>query len=379
MRKLLAVLVVALGMVVMPSASAAAEVIFDYIPSPLPGNVASYSYESWGVAEAGDGIEFSTNGVQTLDNAKVVVSSWACEIGTGWASENTVPCVTVPGSTFSIPITLNIYDPNDEMALVDSTTQTFNIPFRPSTNPECPETVNGQGWGDDCFLGLAHVITFDLTGVVVPDEIVYGVAWNTSDYGYDPIGDGAECAAIQYAGCPYDLLNLGVEGTAPSVGTDASPDGAWQYSVFASAYCDGGEGGTAVFRLDDGCWTGFNPLVQFNRFVAGGAGGGGGGGTPPPPPSAPTGPCTITGTAGPDQLVGTRGDDVICGRAGDDVIRARGGNDLVRAGGGNDRVRGGRGDDFLRGAAGDDFLHGGIGFDTCKGGRGVDTIRKCEA
>jgi hypothetical protein len=352
-------------------AAAATETIFDYIPSPLPDNVASYSYESWGVAEAGDGISFSTSGLQTLDNAKVVVSSWACQVGTAWAADNTVPCVTTPGSTFSMPITLNLYTPG--LALIASRTQTFNVPFRPSSNPECAETVNGQGWGADCFLGLAHVVTFDLTGMVVPDEIVYGVAWNTSSYGYAPIGDEAACAAVQYAGCPYDLLNLGVEGTTPSVGTDESPAGAYQYSVFPSAYCDGGT--ASVFRLDDGCWGGFNPLIRFSRFVAeGGGGGGGGGGTPPP-----TVDCTITGTAGADILVGTAGNDVICARAGDDIVRARGGADVVRAGAGNDRVRGNFGDDFLAGNAGNDRLRGGPGFDVCRGGRGVDILRGCEA
>jgi hemolysin type calcium-binding protein len=347
--------------------SAAAEVIFDYIPSPLPDNVASYSYESFGVAEAGDGISFSTNGPQTLDNAKVVVSSWACQIGTGWAAVNAVPCVTQPGSTFPISITLNIYDPNDAMSVVDTTTQTFDIPFRPSRNPDCPETENGQGWGQDCFLGFAHTIRFDLTGVVAPDEIVYGVAWNTSDYGYDPRGDGAACAAAQFAGCPYDLLNLGVEGNAPAmVGTDESPNGAWQYAVFGASYCDGGAGGVAEFRFDDGCWDGFNPLVQFSRFVSeGGGGGGGGGGTPPPPSSD----CTITGTDAPETLAGTDGDDVICAKAGADTLRGKSGDDLEK---------GGKGADLLKGGPGNDALNGGPGHDTCKGGKGSDTFKNCE-
>jgi Ca2+-binding RTX toxin-like protein len=372
MRRIIAVVLGAILALGVGTASAATEVIFDYVPSPLPDNVASYSYESWGVAEAGDIISFSSDGPQQLDTAKVVVSSWACETGTAWAADNAVPCTTIPGSTFAVPITLNLYDPN--LTLIDTTTQTFHIPFRPSSNPECPETVNGQGWGADCFLGLAHVITFDLSGITVPDAIVYGVAFNTSDYGYDPIGDGAACAAVQYAGCPYDLLNLGVEGTAPTVGTDLSPNGAYQYSVFPSAYCDGGTGGSSVFRFDDGCWAGFNPLVRFSRLIAEGGGGGGGGGTPPP-----TVDCTITGTAGADLLVGTAGNDVICAKAGDDIVRARGGADVVRAGAGDDRVRGNFGNDYLAGNAGNDRLRGGPGFDTCRGGRGVDILRSCEA
>jgi RTX calcium-binding nonapeptide repeat (4 copies) len=368
MRRLMTVGAFAVSMVTLSAqtVSAAAETIFDYIPSPLPDNVVSYSYESFGVAEAGDQISFSTNGNQTLDNAKVVVSSWACENGTGWAATNTVPCVTTPGSTFPVPITLYIYDPNDDpMSLIDTTMQTFNIPFRPSASEGCEPTVNGHGWGQDCLLGLAHIITFDLTGVVVPDEIVYGVAWNTASFGYDPIGNGAECGAVQYAGCDSSLLNLGIEGTAPpATGTDELPDGAWQNAAFAGSYCDGGTAGINVFRLDDGCWDGFNPLVRFSRFVAEG-GGGGGGGTPPPPSSD----CTITGTDAPETLTGTDGDDVICAKAGADTLRGKSGDDLEK---------GGKGADLLKGGPGNDALNGGPGYDTCKGGKGSDTFKNCE-
>jgi hypothetical protein len=374
MRRLVTVGAFAFAMVTLSTqtVSAAAEVIFDYIPSPLPGNVLSYSYESWGVAEAGDQISFSTNGNQQLDNAKVVVSSWACEVGTGWAPVNDEPCVTEPGSTFEQEITLKIYDPNDDMSVVATRTRTFDIPFRPSTDPECPATENGQGWGQGCFLGLAHVITFDLTGVIAPDEIVYGVAWNTSDYGYVPKGDGVACAAVQFAGCPYDLLNLGIEGTAPAaVGTDELADGIWQYSVFGSSYCNGVADDPTVFRVDDGCWDGLNPLVRFSRFVSEGGGGGGGGGvggggggTPPPAE------CTITGTNGADTLVGTADDDVICAKAGADTLRGKAGDDVEK---------GGNGRDLLKGGPGADVLNGGPGHDTCKGGKGPDTLKNCEA
>jgi Ca2+-binding RTX toxin-like protein len=362
MRKLLLGIAALALLLPMQVASADTETIFDYIPSPVPDNVASYSYESWGVAEAGDGIEFSTNGNQTLDSARVLVSSWACEDGTGWAAENTVPCETTPGSTYPVSITLNLYDPNDDMSLIDTTTQTFNIPFRPSASEGCEPTENGHGWGPDCVLGLAHAITFNLTGVVVPDEIVYGVAWNTASFGYDPIGNGPACQAVQYAGCDSSLLNLGTDGNAPPfVGTDLSPQGAWQYAAFPESYCDGGTGGINVFRFDDGCWGGFNPQVEFARFVQGGGGGGGGGGGPTPTPTPTPGECTITGTGGADTLTGTPGPDVICGKGGPDLLKGK------------------QGDDLLKGGAGADTLKGGKGFDTCKGGKGKDTIKGCEA
>ena len=121
--------------------SAAAETIFDYIPSPLPNNVASYSYESWGVAEAGDQISFSTNGNQTLDNAKVVVSSWACENGTGWAAENAVPCTTTPGSDVRRPDHAEDLRPErrDERGRYDDTDVQYPVP------PECERRMRADG------------------------------------------------------------------------------------------------------------------------------------------------------------------------------------------------------------------------------------------
>ena len=143
------------------------------------------------------------------------------------------------------------------------------------------------------------------------------MAWNTASFGDDPIGNGAECQTVQYAGCDSSLLNLGIEGDAPpAVRTDILPNGIWQNAAFATSYCDGGTGGINVFREDDVCWDGLNPLVRFSRFVSeGGGGGGGGGGTPPLPSSD----CTITGTDAPETLAGTDGDDVICAKAGADT------------------------------------------------------------
>jgi hypothetical protein len=39
-------------------------------------------------------------------------------------------------------------------------------------------------------------------------------------------------------------------------------------SATPAVYCDGGTGGTGTFRLDDGCWTGYNPLVRFTVKAA---------------------------------------------------------------------------------------------------------------
>ena len=45
------------------------------------------------------------------------------------------------------------------------------------------------------------------------------------------------------------------------MGTQPRPDDAYLYSTFGGAYCDGSLG-TGTFRLDEGCWTGFQPAIK---------------------------------------------------------------------------------------------------------------------
>jgi hypothetical protein len=235
-------------------------VIYDSIPTPLPGNVVSLGYEATSTAQFGDRVRFAgadrhvTTVVQTM-------SSWACESGT-WNGGN---CVTTPGATFSHPITLNIYQVgagNQPGALITSVTQTFAIPYRPSADPV---NCTGGRWfnGTSCFNGLANNITFNLSALnlVLPDEVIYSIAYNTTHYGAAPIGTSA--CSVTPQGCGYDSLNVGLDGNT-TVGTNPAPDDAYLSSTHGPFYCDGGAGGTGTFRLDAGCWTGFKPAVRFN-------------------------------------------------------------------------------------------------------------------
>jgi hypothetical protein len=40
------------------------------------------------------------------------------------------------------------------------------------------------------------------------------------------------------------------------------PDDAYLNSSSGGQYCDGGTGGIDTFRLDAGCWTGFQPAFK---------------------------------------------------------------------------------------------------------------------
>jgi hypothetical protein len=255
------VLTLLLGMLGAAQAFAQGLPIYNNIPNPLPGNLPSVGYEATGTAEFGDRVQFSAGSGRSLKTVVQTMSSWGCESG-NWFGGN---CVTTPGATFSHPITLNIYNVgagNSVGTLIGTITQTFAIPYRPSAdNVNC----TGGKWfdGTNCFNGYAVTITFNLGGLTVPNQVIYGIAYNTTHYGGAPVGQSAACFSSP-AGCGYDSLNVATVALPPTVGVNPAPDDAYYNSVFGGNYCDGGTGGTNIFRLDAGCWTGFKPAVRFN-------------------------------------------------------------------------------------------------------------------
>ncbi len=254
----------ALALLVFGATQAFGQTIYNNIPSPLPGNLDSIAYEANQAEEFGDRVQFAGTS-RTLTSVVQGMSSWGCESGFWFDGA----CVTTPGATFSHPITLNIYNVdagNQVGSLIASVTQTFAIPYRPSAdNINC----TGGRWYDassnTCFNGYANLITFNLTGmgIVVPNQAIYSIAYNTTHYGNPAIGESAPCYS-ESGGCGYDALNVLISDEAPTVGVNPAPTDAYFSTLTATNYCDGGVGGIGIFRLDAGCWFGFKPTVQFN-------------------------------------------------------------------------------------------------------------------
>ncbi len=260
-------LVLAFSMFNSSASASSGVVIYDSISDPLPGNIPSVGFEATSTSEFGDEIRFTADTGRVLQSVTVIMSSWGCESG-DWVS---MDCVTTSGATFDHPITLNLYAVDTSGSihspgeLLATLTQTFTIPYRPSADPvNCP-TEPGKWYSDGaCYNGLATPITFDFSAldVLLPDEIIWGVAFNTSHYGAEPIGVGASCYS-ELGGCGYDSLNVGVLTSDSIVGTDVDSAGAFLNSTWAGAYCDAGVGGTGTFRLDTGCWEGYRPQIRF--------------------------------------------------------------------------------------------------------------------
>jgi hypothetical protein len=251
------------------AASAEPELIYSNFPTPTPPNVVSQPFEASGSGQFGGTVEFAGL-ARKGPSVFVEMSSWACQSGSWTGSPE---CITTMGAKFEWPVTLNINQvgPGNTVGpLIGSITKTFKMPYRPSqNNKRCTGTHAGAyyvGTVGECFHGKLFKIFFTLSKVTLPAKAILSVAYNTSDFGTEPQRPKSPACEPN---CPYDSLNVGLTEppnelaptpVAPSVGTDPQPADAYHNSAWSGNYCDGGAGGTGTFRLDAGCWTGYQPL-----------------------------------------------------------------------------------------------------------------------
>ena len=233
--------------------------VYDSTVAPLPQDMYSEAFEATGTFEFGNEIHL-TSSTQPLSTVLVTMSSWPCETGSG------ATCSTTPGATYSVPITLNIYTAESGGvvgSLIASDTQTFQLPYRPSAdNTNClgpnldnpnaaPGAPNGE-WYDattkTCSIDLNSNITFAGSKFtpaepVLPGTVIYGIEYNTDNYGPNPIAG---------TNSPVDGLNVAVsdDSNDVSVGSDAVT-GDFLDSTENVSYCNNSPSlGTSVFQYD---------------------------------------------------------------------------------------------------------------------------------
>ena len=208
----------------------------------------SIAYAARSTAENGDLIAF-TGTKRRLASMTVTLEAFA--------KRSEYP--TWPAGVWQTPITLKLYTVDRSGAnpapgdLIVSNTKTFDIPWKPESDPTCatPSYYRASDNGL-CYSSVPANVTFDLSSLNVdlPDEVIFGVAFNTMNHGAAPTGvDG-----------PYSLLNIAVS-PSPSVGVNVEPDAIYYNSTFAGFYHDGGAGPTGIFRRDMG-WGTNTPAVQ---------------------------------------------------------------------------------------------------------------------
>ena len=226
-KRSLSILIAAMAIFALAGSASAASpgtsVIYSsLVSSPLHGNMPSLGAEAYAFNEIGNDVTFSTTSKnRSLGNVVVTMSSWGCQSGHWYSGD----CLTTPGATFPAPITFNVYDA-DGTTVLASSTKTFAIPYRPSASAKCTGDNAGK-WYDNalktCFNGFATNITFAFSGPVLPNSVVFGIAYNTTHYGHTPIGEGASCFTSP-SGCGYDSLNVALSTEADvSAGSETTP------------------------------------------------------------------------------------------------------------------------------------------------------------
>ena len=236
-------------------------VVYSSIPKPLKA-VASFPFEAGQGLEFGDGVNLTRTG--KLQRVRYVLSSWGCTSGHWYSSD----CVTTPGATFPVPITINVYavdnSTNRVGALLTTQTKTFNIPYRPSSDHvRCPDGQTFYSTVDAaCVHGLANVIVFDFHAprVNLPLQSIFSLSYNTSHYGPHPIGQSAPCYTSP-GSCGYDSLNVSSDGVGGPIGSPVDPNSVFDSFTQVVDYClPLGLG----FRIDTGCVPG--PITGWNLY-----------------------------------------------------------------------------------------------------------------
>ena len=242
MKKIiLAVAVAALAVIAASSlavssafASPVTSVVYDAVPSPTPGNVASLGFQATSTSEFGDYVHLAGTD-RKLDSVTVTMSDWA-----NYADYENDSRYSGNPSNWTHPVTVNVYSNHlgangAPDTLLATKTQTVTIPWHPVGS---------------AFNGIAFNATFDTfdlstPNVTLPNDVIVGIAYNTADYGAAP---------IHKAG-PYDSLNIGIPtGQTAGVGTDDSAANVFWNTSHAPFYADGGPAGVGIFRLDTN-WT----------------------------------------------------------------------------------------------------------------------------
>jgi hypothetical protein len=235
---LLAVIGTATALAAPSSSGGTAGVVYNAIPSKLPGSVPSEGFECCQTKEFGDAVGLGGT-ARTLQSMSVVLVSWGCENGHWYSGD----CSTTAGATFNVPLTFTIYEDNNNSpgAVLAQQTQTVNVLYRPSASANCTGEEAGKWYSSKdhtCYNGFAQTIkmTFSGVGVTLPSKVIWSAAYNTTSSGYNPIGVTA-CNASS-GGCGYDSLNVGAWSApnAPYAGTDINEDQAFRNGVMENGY-----------------------------------------------------------------------------------------------------------------------------------------------
>jgi hypothetical protein len=200
-------LTAALALVV-TATNAGAQVIYSNIPATTAGNYASQPYQAQQTSEFGNLLHLGA-GSRDLSQVSILMSTWA--IG------STYPALFAANSNgWTHNFTLNLYNVgagNSVGSLISTTTQNSLIAWRPEHDAQCGNNTAWDSANDNaCYNGLATRLDFNFASgtVILPNDVIVGLAFNTQSYGSSPMGVSG----------PYNSLNWAVGPSTTTAGSD---------------------------------------------------------------------------------------------------------------------------------------------------------------
>ena len=245
------------GAMMAASASAATEVAYNNlntVPSTVNGkpNEDTYSqdYEAFmGGGMFGGQVETVQTNSRVLKGLTTQVDEFACETG-----ENQLEtCQTrTANKKFKQEWTANIYEVgagNEPGALVATAKTTAKLHYRPSTNPSCPATVEGKGFGSNCDVGgYLQTITFKkfTQSKPLPIKAIVLLTNGCEACGGKVVNVGLQTAYKEFAGGEF-IAEPPADGGVPAVGADPLPEGVYYNSKLEAS---GWKEFQPVFKLE---------------------------------------------------------------------------------------------------------------------------------
>lgn len=215
-----------------PPSQAVIETVYNSLKTPLPGSLSAENYQASRIAELGQKITLNGS-ARTLNSITICLVTWGYQSKYGLLD-----------ATWNCDVTLNLYAVNESDNTIPgqqllSITKPFAINWRPEPDASCGDTR----WlaPEGCKNGQAFTIDLDtLETITLPDELIFGIAFNTQNGGANPIGAVTPSNDLAFA--------VNFDGT----GIGSAPAERWMNSSEPTVYADGGVAGVGIFRKDVG-------------------------------------------------------------------------------------------------------------------------------
>ena len=202
----------------------------------------SLDYENYDSGGFGGMVEFGSTSKHALMGLTTQLDVFTCEHGV-YSLEN---CVTLkPKKKFPMQWTANVYavgPGNTVGSLIATSTATFKLNYRPTTNVGCPSTEEGRGFGVNCdvggYLQTVRFKHFTPSTAPLPAKAIILLTAPTSPI----VNVGLQASYKEFSGGQF------VEEPAvgsPAVGSDPLPDEVFINGALTAGYA----GAQPVFEV----------------------------------------------------------------------------------------------------------------------------------